>query len=79
MSRLNMVSPEQAPDSVKQIYEAVEKSIGMVPNVFKVMANSPVVLQGFMGLSSALGGGKLPAELRERISLGVAQFNKCHY
>ena len=79
MARLGMVSPEQAPDDVKKFYDAAEKQIGMVPNIFKVMANSPAALGGLMGLLGALGGGKLPPELRERICVAVAYFNKCHY
>jgi len=79
MARIGMVLPEQAPDEVKKVYDGVKQQIGMVPNIFKIMANSPAALQGFMGLFSALGGGKLPAELRERICLATAQYNKCRY
>lgn len=79
MSRLKMVPPEQASDEAKKVLSAVEQKLGMVPNIFKVMANSPAVLQGFMGLFTALGGGKLPAELRERLTLATSQYNKCHY
>jgi len=50
-----------------------------VPNLFRVVANSPAALQGYLGLSAALGRGVLPAALREQIALLVAQQNGCDY
>ena len=79
MSRLKMVSPEQASGEVKETLDAIGQKFGMVPNIFKIMANSPAALKGAMGLFSGLNEGKLPGELRERICLAVAQHNKCHY
>ena len=32
-----------------------------VPNLFRLVANSPAALEGYLGLSGALGKGKLPA------------------
>jgi uncharacterized peroxidase-related enzyme len=57
----------------------LRKSIGSVPNMAKVMANSPALLKGWMGLSGALGGGVLPAAIRERLSLATAEYNGCSY
>ena len=79
MTRLEMVRKKQAPQKVKRLYDIAEKQIGMVPNVLKVMASSPAVLKGFIRFNSALAEGKLPPKLRERISIAVAYFNKCHY
>src|SRR5262249_7655590 len=61
------------------LLEAVKKQLGVVPNLFRLVANSPAALQGYLGLSAALGEGALPAATRERIALAVAEINGCDY
>lgn len=79
MTRLNMVQPEQASGEVKKWFDAAQEKYKMAPNLLKVMANSPVVLRAYMNFNSALAEGKLPHELRERICVAVAYFDRCHY
>src|SRR3989442_13758964 len=43
------------------------------------MANSPAVLQGFLGLSGTLEGGVLPFETRYQIAIAVSEINGCPY
>jgi hypothetical protein len=43
-----------------------------LPNLFRLVSNSPAALQGYLGLSRALSKGALPAATRERIALAVA-------
>jgi AhpD family alkylhydroperoxidase len=57
----------------------VQKKLGMTPNMMRTMAQSPAVLEGYLNLSSALGGGSLPAKLREQIALVVGEANGCEY
>ena len=45
MSRLPIQTVESATGTTKDIYAALQKGLGMVPNMAKVMANSPAVLQ----------------------------------
>ncbi len=68
-----------APEATRPLLEAVNKQLGVVPNMFRIISNSPAALQGYLGLSGALGQGKLPAATRERIALAVAQINGCNY
>lgn len=80
MSRIN--TPDDiasAPAAAQPLLHAVEKQLGVVPNLFRVVANSPAALQGYLDLSGALGKGSLPAQTRERIALAVAEVNGCHY
>jgi uncharacterized peroxidase-related enzyme len=58
---------------------AVEKQLGVVPNLFRMVANSPQALEGYLGMSGALGKGVLPLATRQRIALAVAQVNGCSY
>ena len=40
---------------------------------------SPAALEGYLGLSAALGKGELPAATGEQIALAVAEINSCSY
>lgn len=80
MSRLPIpASIEDAPVASRSLLEAVKKQLGIVPNLFRLVANSPAALEGYLGLSGALTKGKLPAPTRERIALAVAEINGCGY
>lgn len=68
-----------APEASQPLLKAVEKQIGSVPNLFRLVATSPQALEGHLGLSGALGKGALPAATRERIALAVAEVNGCDY
>ncbi len=72
-------SIETAPAASRPLLEAVKKQIGSVPNMFRIFANSPAALEGYLGLSGALGKGVLPAATRERIALAIAEVNGCNY
>ncbi len=68
-----------APASAQPLLEAVNKQLGLVPNMFRLISTSPASLEGYLGLSGALGKGQLPAATRERIALAVAEINGCDY
>ena len=77
MANLNLVGDDVAAN--RATFEGVRKQLGLVPNMFRVIANSPAGLQGYLGLSGALGRGVLPATLREQIALLIAETNGCDY
>jgi uncharacterized peroxidase-related enzyme len=68
-----------APDASQPLLEAAKKQLGAVPNLLRLVSNSPAALQGYLALSGALGKGALPAATRERIALAVAEINGCDY
>ena len=78
MSRIQSVEPTQASDKSRKLLEGVQRGMGMVPNMFKTLANSPTALAGYLNFNQALSGALTP-ELREQISLAVAGYNGCDY
>ena len=68
-----------APAKSQPLLEAVHQQLGSVPNMFRLISTSPQALEGYLGLSGALGKGALPAATRERIALAVAEVNGCSY
>ena len=78
MSRIPVPAREAVPAASQPSLEAVEKQLGVVPNLFRLVALSPAALQGFLGLNGALGKA-LDVKTRERIAIAVAQVNGCDY
>ncbi|MBI2253405.1 MAG: peroxidase-related enzyme [Proteobacteria bacterium] len=70
---------DDAPEAARPLLEGVKKKFGMVPNMFRLVANSAAALKGYLGLADALGHGALPPQTRERIALAVAEINGCEY
>src|ERR1700733_14435509 len=70
---------QDAPIASQPLLEAVKKQLGVVPNLFRLVANSPAALEGYLSLNGALAKGKLGIATRERIALAVAQANGCDY
>jgi uncharacterized peroxidase-related enzyme len=80
MSRLLVPATiADAPTASQPFLEAINKKLGVVPNLFRLMSNSPAALEGYLGLSGALAKGALPAQTGERIALAVAEINGCDY
>lgn len=80
MSRIpTPASISDAPEKAQPLLEAVNRQLGVVPNMFRLISTSPQALEGYLGLSTALGKGALPGATRERIALAVAEINGCDY
>lgn len=79
MNRLNIPSLEQSPAASRPLLDAVQQQLGVVPNLFRLVGNSPAALEGHLGLSKALGKSSIGLATGGRIALAVAQFNECAY
>jgi uncharacterized peroxidase-related enzyme len=79
MSRLPVIENEAAGNKARRMLEGVHAKLKMTPNFLRVMANSPAVLEGYLGFSGALAGGLLPAALREELALSIGEQNGCQY
>lgn len=78
MSRITVPTRDAAPTASQPILDAVNKQLGVVPNLFRLAALSPAALTAMTGLSGALGKA-LDVKTRERIALATAQVNGCDY
>ena len=79
MARVAIIDPLTATGDTRQLLDAVQSGLGMVPNFIRVLANSPAALSAFLGLHGIAGAGLLDPKTRERIALTVAEQNACHY
>lgn len=72
-------SIETSPAGSQPLLQAVQGQLGSVPNLFRIVGNSPAALEGYLGLSGALGKGRLAARTRAGIAMTVAESNGCAY
>lgn len=79
MERINLLTKDKAPEKAQAGLEKITQMFGKIPNIFKVMANSPATLNAFLGIASGLGEQKLDGATAERISLRVAALDGCEY
>lgn len=79
MNSFRPVDPATATGKAAELLADVQKTLGLTPNMTKVMANSPALLQGYLALSGALAGGVLPTGVRERLAIATAEYNGCAY
>lgn len=68
-----------APEHSRPLLEGVQKKIGMVPNMYRLVSNSPATLEGLLALNGALSKSTLGGAITERIALAVANHNGCTY
>jgi uncharacterized peroxidase-related enzyme len=78
MSRLSIPTRDTAPAASQRLLDAVNAQLGVIPNLFRLVGASPAALEGFLGLSGALGK-TLDVKTRNRIALVTAQVNGCDY
>lgn len=79
MTRIAIPAADQTPAASRPLLDAVNKQLGVVPNLMKVLGNSPAALGGYLNFSGALGKGTIGAKTGERIALAIAEFNRCGY
>jgi uncharacterized peroxidase-related enzyme len=78
MPRIAPLDYSEAEGRARELLDTVKASLGATPNMTTTMARS-AVLQGWLGLSTALRAGSITAADGERVALGVAEANSCSY
>ena len=79
MSRLKQLSDNDAAAPAAELFSAIKGKVGMVPNLYRVLANEPAALKATLNFNETLAGGSFDAKTREAIALTVAGANNCDY
>jgi hypothetical protein len=77
-NRIHPVDPQHVTGKARRLLEQVRAKLGLVPNLFRVLANAPVALESYVNFSAALAGRTLMTESAQ-IALAVAEGNLCGY
>ena len=77
--RLRAIHPGDTDPEARQLLDAVADELGMVPNLFRTMANAPAVLSAYVAFGESLSRGVLASSLGQQIALTVSEANGCEY
>lgn len=78
-TRIEPLALAETDERTRAALEQARKKAGMLPNAYRVMANAPALLEGYLALHGHLEGGRLSRRMREQVALAVAARNQCSY
>lgn len=79
MKKLTVITKEHASDQSRQIFDGIEKAVGMLPNIYAVIGNSSNALGSYLAFSDTQKNGSFNAKEREAVFLAVSEENGCNY
>ncbi len=79
MTKINTLTFEQAAPATQEIFTALKKKVGMVPNLYATLGHSPAALKAILDFGETLGSGEFTPQEVESIALAVGQENDCGY
>ncbi len=80
MSDLKVHTIESAPEASRPILDKAQKTLGFVPNLYGVLAESPATLEAYVTLGSILDRSASFTATERQIVLLTASFeNGCDY
>ncbi|MGY6648901.1 carboxymuconolactone decarboxylase family protein [Wenyingzhuangia sp. IMCC45574] len=78
-TKIETLNPATTTGEAKELFNAVEKKLGFIPNLIKVFGNSPATLKSYLSLGELTASGKFTNKFREQLALTIAQTNDCDY
>ena len=79
-SRVPLLERDEVPTEIAQLYDKLLTDRGVVPNMFKALANVPALVMGVTAfLKPLMEEGALPGWYKELIATRIASLNRCDY
>jgi uncharacterized peroxidase-related enzyme len=75
----NSLDLETAPEKSRPFLEKIKKAFKFIPHLFGTFANSPALLEGYLGLESVFDEGTLSGSERQLVLLAASVENECNY
>jgi len=79
MKKFTVPTPEQVSPESKIMFDAMQKRMGKLPNLYATMGYSSHALKAFLDLDATLSSGVFNGKQREAIALVVSEVNHCAY
>jgi len=79
MTQFTAYTAETAPAASRPLLEGVGKSLGFVPNLYGVFAESPAALRGGLAIYEAFSSSSLSPTEQQIVMLAVSEANDCEY
>lgn len=78
--RISRLEKTEVTDDVRALYTKVGEARGNVPNMFRVYAHRPEILQTMVAhLNAVTNSGTVPVRTKELVATLVSRLNSCHY
>ncbi len=78
-TRLSLRTINDAPDAAKPGLAAALKNNGFLPNLVRLLANTPIALEAYQTLTAINARGKLSAGEREAVQITAAAIHGCGF
>lgn len=78
-TRIETLNPETTTGEAKELFNAVNKKLGFIPNLIKVFGNSPATLKSYLSLGELTASGNFSNKFREQLALAIGEENSCNY
>ena len=80
MARLTKLTKDEVGGEVKDLYTRVGQQRGNVPNMFRIYAHRPEILQTMVAhLQAITNTGTVPVMTKEFVATLVSRINGCAY
>jgi alkylhydroperoxidase family enzyme len=79
MPAMQLADTTKITGKAQELLTQFDKGMGLTPNLFKQMANSPAALEAFLGAKDSLSRGLLDAKMQAMIGIVVAESYSCEY
>jgi alkylhydroperoxidase family enzyme len=78
--RIKRMDKTEVTDDVRELYSNVGKARGNVPNMFRVYAHRPEILQTMLAhMHAVTNSGTVPVRTKELVATLVSRLNDCEY
>ncbi len=79
MTNFTLHTADTAPESAKPLLDSAQAAFGFIPNLQRVFAESPALLEGYMTLWSIFEKSSLSPQEQQIVYLTSNFENECHY
>jgi len=80
MARLTKLTKDEVGGDVRDLYARVGQHRGNVPNMFRIYAHRPEILQTMVAhLQAVTNTGTVPVKTKELVATLVSRINHCEY
>ena len=79
MSEFTLHTLDTAPQASRKLLQQTKKQLGFIPNLFSVMAESPVVLESYQSLTMLFDKTAFTVTEQQVVLLSISRFRNCSY
>ncbi len=79
MSNLKPIDAKDATGKIKELLDFVQQRSNRIPNMLRLLANSPAALGAYLNFAGAFRDAALSAKIRDLIAVAVAEAAGCDY